>query len=108
MTPYNVLPGMMPGVLAGLFLLVMIVSILILVIVGMTHAERRYLASSVLLTLLSLLAVQSINDTWSRPLTAPLAVLGKLPWTVFAAGLVGIAAAEGVLLHCLLKKLKLQ
>ena len=51
MTPYNVLPGMMPGVLAGLFLLVMIVSILILVIVGMTHAERRYLASSVLLTL---------------------------------------------------------
>lgn len=106
MTPYNVLPGMMPGVLAGLFLLVMIVSILILVIVGMTHAERRYLASSVLLTLLSLLAVQSINDTWSRPLTAPLAVLGKLPWTVFAAGLVGIAAAEGVLLHCLLKKLK--
>ena len=106
MTPYNVLPGMMPGVLAGLFLLVMIVSILILVIVGMTHAERRYLVPAVLLTLLSLFVMQSINDIWSQPLTAPLAVLGKLPWMVFAAGLVGIAAAEGVLFFCFLQKRK--
>ncbi|MDD6816024.1 MAG: hypothetical protein PUE84_06230, partial [Firmicutes bacterium] len=104
MTPYNVLPGMMPGILAGLFLLVMIVSILILVIVGMTHAERRYLFSAVLLTLLSLFVMQSINDIWSRPLTAPLAVLGKLPWMVFAVCLVGIAATEGVLFFCFLQR----
>ena len=84
----------------------MIVSILILVIVGMTHAERRYLVPAVLLTLLSLFVMQSINDIWYQPLTAPLAVLGTLPWMVFAAGLVGIAAAEGVLFFCFLQKRK--